>query len=37
MEKNESFFNKIGFLRVGWWLVHLIGIATVYALGHLLW
>ncbi len=25
------------FLNPGWWLVHLIGIAAVYALGHFLW
>lgn len=24
-------------LNWGWWLVHLIGIATVYTLGHILW
>lgn len=36
MEK-ESLLKKIGFLRGGWWLIHLIGIATVYTLGHLLW
>ena len=28
---------KIGFLRVGWWIIHLVGIATIYTLGHLLW
>jgi hypothetical protein len=36
MEK-ESFSKKIGFLRPGWWIVHLIGISVVYALGHVLW
>jgi len=36
MEK-ESFSRKIGFLRAGWWMIHLSGIALVYALGHLLW
>jgi hypothetical protein len=35
--KRESFSQKIGFLRTGWWIVHLTGIAVVYALGHLLW
>ncbi|MBI5741951.1 MAG: hypothetical protein HZA16_14700 [Nitrospirae bacterium] len=32
-----TFNRKIGFLRAGWWIVHLLGIATVYALGNLLW
>jgi hypothetical protein len=35
--EQESFQKKIGFLRPGWWLVHLVGISTVYALGHFLW
>jgi hypothetical protein len=35
--ERESFSKRIGFLRPGWWLVHLIGISTVYALGHFLW
>ena len=25
------------FLNPGWWLVHAVGIAAVYTLGHLLW
>ena len=33
----ESFSKKIGFLRTGWWIIHLVGIAAVYTLGHLLW
>jgi hypothetical protein len=36
MEK-EPFSKKISFLRAGWWIVHLIGITTVYTLGNLLW
>jgi hypothetical protein len=36
MEK-ENFSAKIGFLRAGWWIVHLIAIAAVYTLGNLLW
>jgi len=36
MEK-ESFLREIGFLRAAWWVIHLIGIAAVYTLGHLLW
>jgi hypothetical protein len=35
--KKEGFSQKIGFLRAGWWIVHILGIATVYALGHFLW
>lgn len=34
---NESFNQKIDFLRAGWWIVHVIGIALVYTLGNLLW
>ena len=33
----EGFSKKIGFLRTGWWIIHLVGIAAVYTLGHLLW
>jgi len=29
--------SSINFLRAGWWLVHLVGIALVYVLGHILW
>jgi hypothetical protein len=36
MEK-AKFPRKISFLRAGWWIVHSIGIAMVYALGHILW
>jgi len=35
--ERENFSKKISFLRAGWWLVHLVGIATVYTIGHLLW
>ena len=33
----ERISKKIGFLRAGWWIIHFLGIATVYTLGHLLW
>jgi hypothetical protein len=33
----ETFSVKISFLRAGWWLVHILGIAAVYTAGHLLW
>jgi hypothetical protein len=36
MEK-ERIGQKIGFLRAGWWIIHLLGISAVYALGHFLW
>ena len=35
--REERVWSKIDFLRVGWWIIHLLGIATVYTLGHLLW
>ena len=35
--EREIFYNRIGFLRPGWWIIHLIGIGTVYTLGHFLW
>jgi hypothetical protein len=35
--KKETFLRKIGFLQTGWWIIHLIGIAIVYSLGHILW
>jgi hypothetical protein len=35
--EREKFYNRIGFLRPGWWIIHLLGIATVYTLGHFLW
>lgn len=33
----ETFSAKISFLRAGWWIIHLPGIAAVYTAGHLLW
>jgi hypothetical protein len=36
MEK-EKFSRKISFLRAGWWIIHFIGITSVYALGYILW
>jgi len=36
MTKKE-FSVKISFLRMGWWLIHLVGIALVYTLGNILW
>jgi hypothetical protein len=33
----ETFSRKIGFLQTGWWIVHMVGISLVYALGHFLW
>jgi hypothetical protein len=33
----ESLSRKISFLRPGWWIVHVTGIALVYSLGNLLW
>jgi hypothetical protein len=35
--EQEPFTKRIGFLRPLWWIIHLTGIATVYALGHLFW
>lgn len=35
--KKELFSAAIGFLKPGWWIVHLLGIASVYTLGHFLW
>jgi hypothetical protein len=29
--------QKIGLLKPGWWIVHLVAISAVYALGHFLW
>jgi hypothetical protein len=29
--------RKIAFLTPGWWIIHVIGISAIYALGHLLW
>jgi hypothetical protein len=31
----ETLSVKIGFLRTGWWIVHVVGITLVYILGHL--
>jgi len=31
----EPLSAKIGFLRNGWWIVHVVGITLVYILGHL--
>lgn len=33
----ETGSRRASFLSAGWWLLHLFGIAAVYALGHLLW
>lgn len=33
----ENVARKASFLSSGWWLIHLGGIAIVYALGHILW
>jgi hypothetical protein len=33
----KSISRKISFLTAGWWTIHFLGIAAVYALGHLLW
>jgi len=33
----ESFSKKIGFLRAGWWIIHLSGISVIYAIGHIIW
>lgn len=30
---NNDFNTKISFLRPLWWLIHLIGISIIYALG----
>jgi len=32
----EDFNSKISFLKPLWWLIHLIGISIVYALGNIL-
>jgi len=31
----ETLKAKIGFLRNGWWIIHVAGITLVYVLGHL--
>ena len=33
----QVFSRKIGFLRPGWWIIHLLGISVVYTIGQLLW
>lgn len=33
----EELWNRTGFLKPGWWLVHFIGISLVYFLGHVFW
>lgn len=35
--KKEPFSKRIGFLRAGWWIIHLLAISAVYVLGHVLW
>lgn len=35
--ERQGLESKIGFLRAGWWIVHLLGISIVYTLGHILW
>jgi len=35
--ENEPFSRKIGFLRPLWWVIHFVGIAAVYTIGHLIW
>lgn len=34
---NIKLSEKLRFLKTGWWLLHFLGIAIVYALGHILW
>jgi hypothetical protein len=36
MMNSESWNKKIGLLRPGWWIVHIIGITLVYTLGAVL-
>jgi hypothetical protein len=31
----ETLSVKIGFLRTGWWIVHVVGITLVYIVGNL--
>jgi hypothetical protein len=35
--KNAGILQKVKFLKVGWWIIHVAGIAIAYSLGHLLW
>jgi hypothetical protein len=37
MQIIKSLSKEVRFLRPGWWIVHFLGIATVYTLGHFLW
>jgi hypothetical protein len=37
MEKGAAPRRLPPFLSTGWWIIHLLGIAGVYTLGHLLW
>jgi hypothetical protein len=37
MKAKERFGARMGFLRMGWWILHFLGITLVYTLGHLLW
>ncbi|KAF0180710.1 MAG: hypothetical protein FD164_1698 [Nitrospirae bacterium] len=32
----HEFNQKIGFLRPGWWIVHVIGITALYTIGAVL-
>ena len=34
---NKKLSEKFRFLKPGWWILHFLGIAIVYALGHILW
>jgi len=33
----NNLWEKVSFLKPGWWIVHIIGISLVYILGNLLW
>lgn len=33
----ESLWNRIRFLKPGWWVFHFFGISLTYFLGHVLW
>ncbi len=37
MDLRKTIHRKTAFLKPGWWLVHLVGISSVYALGYFLW
>jgi hypothetical protein len=34
---DQNVTRRACFLSTGWWLIHVFGIAAVYALGHILW